>query len=312
MKVLLIEGTTLGTIVALTSPLSWDVSKRSEVLVLSTAPASSRRSCTGYYGSRRNIARALVRLILSRKALRPFTPNNRTEVFSDIIKHIFLWYSQFESSQVAKCNDRNPCSVFYSWSHGNDAFKISEKAISDSLQLRYCPKTFYTFIAFTLVLLSFGPIGGALLNVEFKSAFVLLSLCGVYTSLLVVAIATSLSDRATDLQRLLSERIDQSKRVFVLDRGLVGITCADTKIGDRICLIAGCAKAVVLRQRRNHEVLQHYVIGSADVHLNHDEDKKYQPLFDYRHYVNPEDQERMRGLLNTYRGQQWWTQYSLV
>jgi Heterokaryon incompatibility protein (HET) len=57
-------------------------------------------------------------------------------------------------------------------------------------------------------------------------------------------------------------------KLVVSDRGFIGRACAGAEIGDKICLVVGCTKAVVLREVRSENGVQYTVVGGAVVALS--------------------------------------------
>ncbi|GAW25142.1 hypothetical protein SAMD00023353_0200930 [Rosellinia necatrix] len=76
------------------------------------------------------------------------------------------------------------------------------------------------------------------------------------------------------------------RRLVVCDTGMVGMGCPYVKTGDKICVLAGCTSAVVLRRRRGSILgvesweRAYEVVGSVSVCLSEKDGERLLPFIE--------------------------------
>ena len=113
------------------------------------------------------------------------------------------------------------------------------------------------------------------------------------------------------------DRISQSsRRLVVLHKGMIGMACSHAKVGDKICFLAGCTNAVVLRQKTQPGEIQHQVVGKAFVCLSPRDNKSYRAFvhrsFRFPGYHEADRVEEYNRLIEAYKRQDWWQEIVLV
>jgi hypothetical protein len=123
------------------------------------------------------------------------------------------------------------------------------------------------------------------------------------------------------IRKAMQVTAQSSKRLVVLNKGLLGMVCPDTEVGDKICFLAGCTDAAVLRQGIRNGVTQYQVVGKASVCLSKRDKKKYRAFVKDRlvkvdlysgAYDEAADREEYSGLMEKYKRRDWWQEFLLV
>ena len=56
---------------------------------------------------------------------------------------------------------------------------------------------------------------------------------------------------------------DESRKFAISDKGVLGMACSGSEIGDKICLVEGCTMPVILREKTSDNGLQYQVVGKT-------------------------------------------------
>lgn len=103
-----------------------------------------------------------------------------------------------------------------------------------------------------------------------------------------------------------------SRRLILADKGVLGMATADVEEGDRICFIAGCRKAIILRLQDNEDE-KYSIVGSTFVCLSKEHTGRYKAfLTPFTKIDRVEKAEKYNSLLKTYSAYDEWREFILV
>ncbi|KAK5626114.1 hypothetical protein RRF57_001829 [Xylaria bambusicola] len=107
--------------------------------------------------------------------------------------------------------------------------------------------------------------------------------------------------------------------LVVYNTGMLGMSCPYAKIGNNVCLLAGCSSAVVLRGRHgNHPNISspqttYEVVGIVSIHLSEKDDERWTP------FPSPQKQPMVENgvswyetKMHEYRQRSAWQEFILV
>ena len=120
------------------------------------------------------------------------------------------------------------------------------------------------------------------------------------------------------VRQSMQEMVLASPRLVVLDRGLIGMASPYTEVGDKICFLAGCKDAAVLRPGVCSGVTQYQVVGQASVCLSRSDKRKYRAFAERRlvqhgkRYDEFYDSLEYARLMKEYQREDWWQDFLLV
>ena len=88
--------------------------------------------------------------------------------------------------------------------------------------------------------------------------------------------------------------VQHSKRLFLSDKGFIGIAYCGARDGDKICFLRGCAKPVVLRGTSEGDALKYRVVDEAFIYLSNADQQKYNGFLDSSWYAAGGDSVTMK------------------
>ncbi|KAF7512829.1 hypothetical protein GJ744_011932 [Endocarpon pusillum] len=154
-NVLQMEGITMGTVIALTSPLTSKRGIRAEGTTFSSMPTPDHSICKDYYGSTRKFTAALVECIMSPESITG-RQNSIEAPLSTGFKHFYLWSLRFKRSRDTQSDSSESVATFLSWLRENGAITFNGNSISQCMQFGYHGKAFYVLFFSPIVFAAAG------------------------------------------------------------------------------------------------------------------------------------------------------------
>lgn len=321
-SVLRVQGVTIGTITALTSSFDGQALRASTPdAVVGIAP---NPSCKNYYKSRSGVARALVTSLLRSDLSMLIEPDKRTfhwKRMEDAVTVVVFW----SCVPVLGFVSRETLVRYVKWLEGNAGFLLDQLSIRNSLKPLYISKVFMMLmiplvlldLACLFGLVSIPVLGQSTGTTVYTTLSVVIPVMLLSLPHLIIVIAFYQGLQATSR---ISDRMRSSQRLFVLDQGAIGLSCNDSRHGDRVCLLAGCQTAIVLRSHTVHGVESYMVVGGAAVCLNKNDSDRFDVLVSWLTERDGKTPNRRKDLgLRTadetgalYSQQDWWESFNLI
>ena len=283
-KLLPVPGHYLGRVIATTTTFD---GRLGETQRLSETPISCSTPCSGkqYYSSTRNVARALVKLLM-------MTPDNSTFAY-EWVQHIFL--SRCLAIKAQDLPSDSPLERFRTWTQANKTFTVDGHPIDHLLCYALCPVSFFVYVAASILLALvcvFGLVAPftlrrfdiVLIPVPIFVGFALLIiLCGV--CVITQAIWNLCKPHGYGTVKL-GERFEEPGCLVVLNTGALAVACRYAQLGDDLFLLANCSRQVILRENLMDNHIRYAVIGGARIVFNNTDEEKYGERVGLKGYVD--------------------------
>lgn len=325
---LIVQGVLLATIVALTSVVGSVNSTPTIAQKLGSPIKTTPQSCSLYYDGRAvAVGDALISCLLYKplKSGRPYRRLTVINCFNRILQRTnFSHTTHIVQEELQAASGAS----FPRWLHANRQIVVCGQPLDDffrSYLLDIRKRILLSRFVLCVMLLAFPCMTGfgiylMVKHYSLKAGFILISI-GAFMTLMTTECfwgGLYLLTRGPDqVHANVRRALRQDRKVAITDQGMLAMVCSNAEVGDKICFVAGCSGAVILRPSAATNE-NYYVIGKAFASLSKKDASKY-AAFDSKRYVPSENQRKDRKrrinptkLIEKYRKADWWREFILV